>query len=141
MCRPTPARGWSSSSSTRWRTRCGTQSASCPLTKRRPDMTLEERSQLNRFLNLLTQAQAGPKDAEAEALIAEAVRRQPDATYLLVQRVLQLEHALLEATKRNPSFAGAPKAGGGGGAPGAPRPPQPQPQQPPQPAQPQPMAQ
>jgi hypothetical protein len=79
-------------------------------------MTLEERSQLNRFLNLLTQAQAGPKDAEAEALISEAVRRQPDAAYLLVQRVLQLEHALQEATQR-PSFVGDANAWGRGAAP------------------------
>ncbi len=90
-------------------------------------MTLEERSQLNRFLNLLTQAQAGPKDAEAEALIAEAVRRQPDATYLLVQRVLQLEHALLEATTRKASFVGDANAWGRAPAPVAPSQPPAQP--------------
>lgn len=62
-------------------------------------MTLEERSQLNRFLQLLGQAQPGVKDAEAESLIRDAFMRQPDAGYLLVQRVLQLEHSLLEATQ------------------------------------------
>jgi hypothetical protein len=75
-------------------------------------MTLEERSQLSRFLQLLTQANPGVKDAEAEALIADAVRRQPDAAYLLVQRVLQLEHALLEATTKKPGFIGDPNAWG-----------------------------
>src|SRR5471032_2915535 len=68
-------------------------------------MTFEERDQLSRFLQLLTQAQAGPKDPEAEALIRDAHVRQPDAQYLLVQRVLQLEHALTDATEK-PSFVG-----------------------------------
>lgn len=56
-------------------------------------MTPEERDQLVRFLQLLEQAQAGPKDPEAQALIAQACAHQPDAAYLLVQRVMQLEHA------------------------------------------------
>ena len=47
-----------------------------------------------RFLRLLQEAQAGQKDSEAEALIRDAVARQPDAAYLLVQRVMQLEFAL-----------------------------------------------
>ena len=57
-------------------------------------MNLQEREHLINFLQLLTQAQAGPKDAEAEALIREAGMRQPDAAYLLVQRAMQLEQAL-----------------------------------------------
>ena len=56
-------------------------------------MTPEEREQLVRFLQLMEEAQPGPKDPEAEALIAKACARQPDAAYLLVQRVLQLEMA------------------------------------------------
>jgi hypothetical protein len=39
-------------------------------------------------------AQAGQKDTEAESLIKEAIARQPDAAYLLVQRAMQLEQAL-----------------------------------------------
>ena len=74
-------------------------------------MTFEERDQLTRFLQLLTQAQAGPKDPQAEALIRDAYLRQPDAPYLLVQRVLQLEHALKEATEK-PSFVGDANAWG-----------------------------
>ena len=74
-------------------------------------MTFEERDQLTRFLQLLTQAQAGAKDPEAQALIAGALARQPDAPYLLVQRVLQLEHALRDATQK-PSFVGDANAWG-----------------------------
>jgi uncharacterized protein len=79
-------------------------------------MTPEERIQLNRFLQLLEQAQAGVKDPEAETLIREAVGRKPDAAYLLVQRVLQLEHALKEARNQNvdQSFTGNANAWGRG---------------------------
>ena len=57
-------------------------------------MNPQEREQLTHFLQQLTQAQAGQKDAEAEALIRDAAARQPDAAYLLVQRAMQLEQAL-----------------------------------------------
>lgn len=56
-------------------------------------MTPEERDQLGKFLQLLEEAQAGPKDPTAQGMIAQACGRQPDAAYLLVQRVLQLEMA------------------------------------------------
>ena len=67
-------------------------------------MNSEERTQLTRFLQVLGQAQAGPKDPEAEGLIRDAWSRQPDAAYLLVQRVLQLEHEVQAAQKS--SFVG-----------------------------------
>lgn len=57
-------------------------------------MNIQEREQLNLFLQQLTQVQAGQKDADADALIREACARQPDAGYLLVQRSMQLEHSL-----------------------------------------------
>ncbi len=57
-------------------------------------MTPQERELLGTFLQQMTQAQAGPKDAEAETLIREAVARQPDAAYLLVQRAMGLDYAL-----------------------------------------------
>lgn len=57
-------------------------------------MNPQERDQLSLFLQQLTQAQAGQKDSEAEALIKDACARQGDAAYLLVQRAMQLEHAL-----------------------------------------------
>jgi len=61
-------------------------------------MTLQEKELLTQFLQQLASAQAGRKDAEAEALIKETVARQPDAAYLLVQRALQLEQ-LLQASQ------------------------------------------
>jgi uncharacterized protein len=57
-------------------------------------MTLQEKELLERFLNQLAAARPGVKDPEAEALIRDAVARQPDAAYLLVQRAIQLEQAL-----------------------------------------------
>jgi hypothetical protein len=57
-------------------------------------MNQQEREQLAGFLDQLTRAQAGAKDGEAESLIREAVARQPDAAYLLVQRALLLDHAV-----------------------------------------------
>ena len=56
-------------------------------------MNLQERQQLARFLQQLTQAQAEGKDAEAESLIRAACSRQPDAAYLLVQRAMLLDQA------------------------------------------------
>lgn len=60
-------------------------------------MNQQELQTLQDFLTQLTQAQAGVKDEQAQALIADAVRRQPDAAYLLVQRALLLDHALVSA--------------------------------------------
>lgn len=60
-------------------------------------MTPQERELLTGFLQQLTQAQAGQKDAEADALIRDAAARQPDALYLLVQRALGLDCALQSA--------------------------------------------
>ena len=57
-------------------------------------MMLQERELLERFLQQMTAVRAEQKDREAEALIKDAVARQPDAVYLLVQRAIQLEQAL-----------------------------------------------
>src|SRR5262249_41212411 len=40
------------------------------------------------------------KDPEAERMIAEAIRQQPDATYLVIQRALLLDQALEQAKAR-----------------------------------------
>jgi len=111
-------------------------------------MTLQEKELLTRFLQQLASAQAGQKDAEAEALIRETVARQPDAAYLLVQRALQLEQLLqasqedvrkLEAeldqaragsTSSGGRFLGDPNAWGRGAAQEQPSQPQPSPRQP-----------
>ncbi len=57
-------------------------------------MNPQERELLTSFLQQMSQAQSGPKDAEAQALISAACARQPDASYLLVQRAMQLDYAL-----------------------------------------------
>ena len=56
-------------------------------------MNPQEKELLARCLEQLTAARAGQKDPEADALIREAVARQPEAAYLLVQRALQLDQA------------------------------------------------
>lgn len=63
-------------------------------------MNTKEREQLNRFLSQLVAAHAAPKDADAETLIRDAVARQPDAAYLLVQKAFLQEQALLTAQSR-----------------------------------------
>ena len=80
-------------------------------------MNRDEREQLVRFLEQLTQAQAVRKDDEADALICSACARQADAAYLLVQRAMLLEQAVQSskgeidrlqselAQARNPSTA------------------------------------
>ena len=60
-------------------------------------MNSQEHDQLTQFLQQLTQAQAAQKDAEAEALIRAACIRQPDATYLLVQRAMILDKAMQDS--------------------------------------------
>lgn len=60
-------------------------------------MNTHEREQLVQLLQQLTQAQALQKDSEADALIREASKQQPDAAYLLVQRAMLLDHALQDS--------------------------------------------
>ena len=63
-------------------------------------MNFQEHAQLTTFLQQLTQAQPSQKDPEAEVLIRAACSRQPDASYLLVQRTLLLEQALQDAKEQ-----------------------------------------
>jgi hypothetical protein len=63
-------------------------------------MNSAEREQLTQFLQQLVQAQAGPKDVEAQSLIARALAQQPDAAYLLVQRALLQDAGLQVAQDR-----------------------------------------
>ena len=60
-------------------------------------MNLQERDQLNGFLQQLVNVSLPQKDAEADALIREACAKQPAAAYLLVQRAMQLEAGFLAA--------------------------------------------
>src|SRR5438105_1250218 len=57
-------------------------------------MTPQEQQLLATFLQQLAQTKADPKDVQADALIRDALSRQPDASYLLVQRAVGLELAL-----------------------------------------------
>lgn len=57
-------------------------------------MNSQEAQMVQNFLNQLVQARNVQKDPEAETLIANAVARQPDAAYLLVQRAMLMEQAL-----------------------------------------------
>lgn len=57
-------------------------------------LTNDERMSLTQFLNQLTAAPAPSKESDADTLIREAVAKQPDAAYLLVQRALLMEQAL-----------------------------------------------
>ena len=63
-------------------------------------MNPQEKVQLEQFLQQLNSTQAGAKDSDANALIAESVKKQPDASYLLVQRAMGLEMALQVAQKQ-----------------------------------------
>lgn len=53
-----------------------------------------ERDQLNQFLQQLVAARLNQKDEEADHLIKDALARQPDAGYLLIQRCLLQDQAL-----------------------------------------------
>jgi uncharacterized protein len=57
-------------------------------------MTPQEQQLLATFLQQLAQTRADPKDPQADALIRDALSRQPDASYLLVQRAVGLDLAL-----------------------------------------------
>lgn len=57
-------------------------------------MSPSDTQMLHDFLGQLIQARGIKKDPEADALIQRAVAQQPDAAYLLVQRVLLMEQAL-----------------------------------------------
>lgn len=57
-------------------------------------MNPQERSALAGYLDQLVQVRKVDKDPEADDMIWRAVRRQPEAAYLLVRRALLLERAL-----------------------------------------------
>ena len=63
-------------------------------------MNPQEYEALGSLLAQLVEIRGVKKDPDADVLIREAVTRQPDATYLLVQRTLLLRAALDEASRR-----------------------------------------
>jgi hypothetical protein len=89
-------------------------------------VTPDERNLLQAFLSDLARTPNVAKDAEADAMIQDAIRANPDAAYLLVQHAILSDQALHAAqaqieAQRSPqqpsSFlpqAGGPWAGQGG---------------------------
>lgn len=63
-------------------------------------MTPEERAMISGLFDRMRGVGPVAKDPEAEALIVNAIRQQPDAGYMLVQSVLVQEHALQQAGTR-----------------------------------------
>ena len=63
-------------------------------------MTPEERQLITGLFDRMRSYGAPEKDREAEALINQSVRANPDATYMLVQSVLVQEQALEAANNR-----------------------------------------
>jgi hypothetical protein len=63
-------------------------------------MSPQEMQVLQNFLAQLVQVQGVAKDPQAASLISEAISKQPDASYLLVQRALLLEQALANANSQ-----------------------------------------
>jgi hypothetical protein len=66
--------------------------------------------QLNLFLAELADACVIARDHRAEEAIRHTLERQPDAAYLLVQRVMQLESALCGACAAASGVAREPRA-------------------------------
>jgi hypothetical protein len=63
-------------------------------------MTPQERDLIQGVFDRVAHNAGGPKDAEAEAMIEDNVRRHPDAPYALVQAVIVQEMGLQQATAR-----------------------------------------
>ena len=86
-----------------------------PTSETSKTMNLQENQLLRDFLTRLTQAPLGARDPEAETMINAALARQPDATYLLVQRALLLERALQQANAQLASLQERSGSSFGGG--------------------------
>lgn len=82
-------------------------------------MNVQDQTAIEGLFHRLEQAetQSGPRDAEAERLIASLVQQQPAAPYLMAQAVLVQEHALQQLQGRvealEKELASRPQAGGG----------------------------
>lgn len=81
-------------------------------------MTPQDVQALEAFLNQLTQARVDAKDPQAAAMIAEATARQPDSAYLLVQRAMLLDRALMDAHAQIATLQNQLQAAQGNGARG-----------------------
>ena len=75
-------------------------------------MTLDERELLQKFLHDLIQVRMPHKDPVAEALIVQACTRQPDALYILVQRLMIAQRALDRLSNSNAKEQSPPPSAG-----------------------------
>ena len=73
-------------------------------------MTPEERQLLSQLFSRIHEASATPRDHEAEDFIAQAVRAQPYAPYLMAQTIIVQEEALKQAGARIEELEAALKA-------------------------------
>lgn len=78
-------------------------------------MSPQDSQLLENFLSQLVQARGLQKDPEADAMIQQAVSRQPDAAYLLVQRALLQQQALDNAKAEIANLQRQLQGGGQGG--------------------------
>ena len=80
-------------------------------------MTPQERQMIDDLFDRLARVESAPRDPEAEALIAQAWQRAPNASYALVQTVLVQDEALKRAHERIEALEarGAPEQKPAGG--------------------------
>jgi hypothetical protein len=82
-------------------------------------MNVQDQTAIEGLFDRLKQAEAqgGPRDVEAEHLIASLVQQQPAAPYLMAQAVIVQEQALKQLQRRvealEKDLASRPQAGGG----------------------------
>ena len=76
-------------------------------------MTPDERNLLQQFLSDLQGSRGAAKDPEAEGMIGDALRSNPDGAYLLVQHAIMADQALQAAQQRIEALEQqAPQRGG-----------------------------
>lgn len=77
-------------------------------------MTPDERQMLSGLFDRVRSAANGPRDQEADAFIADAMRSNPGAAYVLSQTVLVQQQALEAATRRISDLETQVRSGGQG---------------------------
>jgi hypothetical protein len=66
------------------------------------EMNLQDREAIERLFSRMAEAeaQAGPRDAEADAYIRQQIARQPGAPYMMAQTIVMQTYALEQAQER-----------------------------------------
>jgi hypothetical protein len=78
-------------------------------------MTPQERQLIDELFDRIARLESGPRDADAERVIAAGAQRSPHALYALVQTVLVQDEALKQAEARIRDLTGDDAAAGSGG--------------------------